>query len=68
MEISLSGARTCLLKLKMSGLLFTSFSFFIRKCQQVRARIPQVRIQRGGGGWDRGSGPPGKLQVVWVSI
>ena len=26
----------------------------------------QVRIQRGGGG--RGSGPPGKSQVIWVSI
>ena len=25
----------------------------------------QVRIQRGGG---RGSGPPGKPQVIWVSI
>ena len=28
-----------------------------------------VRIQRGGGGGDRGSGPPfGKSQVIWISI
>ena len=27
----------------------------------------QVRIQRGGGE-DRDSGPPGKSQVIWVSI
>ena len=28
---------------------------------------PQVRIQRGGGG-ARGPYPPGKSQVLWVSI
>ena len=27
----------------------------------------QVRIHKGGGGY-RGSGPPGKSQVIWVSL